>query len=276
MWGIKRFLFCCLCAIAIIAIGNFTHNAYANTETINWYVDGETYDTTTCQSGDDIELPTTPTKKGYTFLGWSPYVPIEYLQSTGTQWFDTGIYLTDKHIIETKFIPLDPSVRSNNILFGVRNPIGSNRSSYGVTNGNDINDINIDLYSSVSEISNARIIFTMTANTIYILHMENGNRSLYNNDGILIAHNTYSTTPFILNWTAPVFTVKWESETPRTECGIYKLFYFKIWDQNVLVRDFIPVLDYNGIACMYDKVTETFFYNAGTGDFIAGPVISGE
>ena len=34
-----------------------------------------------------------------------------------------------------------------------------------------------------------------------------------------------------------------------------------------------PVLDKNGTPCMYDNVTDQFFYNAGTGQFIAGPVI---
>jgi len=45
-------------------------NAYAATETINWYVDGSVYDTTTCQSGGNVNLPTQPTKRGHTFAGW--------------------------------------------------------------------------------------------------------------------------------------------------------------------------------------------------------------
>ena len=44
---------------------------FADTETIKWYSDGNVYDTTTCQSGGDVNLPaTTPTKRGYTFNGW--------------------------------------------------------------------------------------------------------------------------------------------------------------------------------------------------------------
>lgn len=46
--------------------------AYAATETINWYVDNNVYDTTTCESGDDVILPTPPTPPyGYTFHGWA-------------------------------------------------------------------------------------------------------------------------------------------------------------------------------------------------------------
>ena len=49
-----------------------------------------------------------------------------------------------------------------------------------------------------------------------------------------------------------------------------KLYYCKIYDNGTLVRDFIPVLDWNMTPCMYDRVTEQLFYNQGTGDFVAG------
>ena len=39
------------------------------------------------------------------------------------------------------------------------------------------------------------------------------------------------------------------------------------------VIDLIPVLDNSGVACMYDRVSGKLFYNAGTGDFVAGPEI---
>jgi hypothetical protein len=47
--------------------------ALADTETVNWYVDGSLYDTTYCQPGGDIVLPTAPTKSGYLFLGWDVF-----------------------------------------------------------------------------------------------------------------------------------------------------------------------------------------------------------
>jgi hypothetical protein len=54
-----------------------------------------------------------------------------------------------------------------------------------------------------------------------------------------------------------------------------KLYYIKIWDNGTLVRDFIPVLDENNVACLYDKVSGTYYYNAGTDDFVAGdPILS--
>jgi hypothetical protein len=38
----------------------------------------------------------------------------------------------------------------------------------------------------------------------------------------------------------------------------------------VLVRDLIPVLDWNDVPCMFDNVSEEFLYNKGTGQFSYG------
>ena len=56
--------------------------------------------------------------------------------------------------------------------------------------------------------------------------------------------------------------------------GKMRLYHFRLYNGDTLVRDFIPVLDQNDTPCLYDRVSRTLFYNVGTGDFIAGPVIT--
>jgi len=52
-----------------------------------------------------------------------------------------------------------------------------------------------------------------------------------------------------------------------------KLYSFKIWDNDSLVRNFIPARrDSDGEIGMYDTISGQFFTNSGTGEFIAGPV----
>ncbi len=48
------------------------------------------------------------------------------------------------------------------------------------------------------------------------------------------------------------------------------IYYCKIWDNGTLVRDYIPVVDWEGVAAMYDREHNTMYYNAGTGAFTAG------
>ena len=70
-----------------------------------------------------------------------------------------------------------------------------------------------------------------------------------------------------------IYVFKYNNGGTPVGGGRGKLYYFKIYDNDVLVRDFIPVIDNNEIPCMFDKVESKFYYNQGTGQFIAGPVI---
>lgn len=46
-----------------------------------------------------------------------------------------------------------------------------------------------------------------------------------------------------------------------------RMYGFKLWDNGVLIRDFIPVLDFDNVPCMYDLVNDKFYYNQGTTPF---------
>jgi len=52
-----------------------------------------------------------------------------------------------------------------------------------------------------------------------------------------------------------------------------KMYFAKIWDEdNALARNFVPAQRISdSVVGMYDTVTGTFFTNAGSGGFIAGP-----
>lgn len=49
-----------------------------------------------------------------------------------------------------------------------------------------------------------------------------------------------------------------------------RIYSCKIYDNGTLARDFIPVLDNYGVPCLYDKVEDKLYYNAGTGKFTYG------
>ena len=46
--------------------------------------------------------------------------------------------------------------------------------------------------------------------------------------------------------------------------------YVKIYQNGILVRDYIPVR-VGDVGCFYDRVSGQLFGNAGTGAFIIGP-----
>ena len=247
----------------------FCGTAYAQTETLNWYMDGNTYATTTCESGNDILLPTTPTKRGYTFKGWAGYIPIEYLESTGTQYIDTGL------IFNTPSTRLDYSLKVS--VLGREQKKGTFVSNETSTNEGfniEMEYGNIIFYSApyvegcpgttCSYITNIDYDKNFVEYTGYF--SSNGFQSNLMN--IPFSYNT----PYLPQ--SPKSITLYKNAFTSTKPYIGKIYYVRFMIDNILVRDFIPVLDSNNVPCMYDKVERKFYYNQGTGQFIAGPVLT--
>ena len=242
----------------------FCFTAYAQTETLNWYMDGQTYATTTCESGNDILLPTTPTKRGYTFKGWAEYIPIEYLESTGTQYIDTGYKPNDNTRMKITYI----FTGTYGNIFGTRNSV--NNAAFSIAYPPSQNALLLDYGSERDESvtkapwSNTLIAVDFNKNILYMDNLSTG----------ITYTKTFTIQTFHANYNQILFGFNNLGIIAPALAIIYSC---KLYDNDVLVRDFIPVLDGNGTPCMYDKVTKQFFYNQGTGQFIAGPIIgSGE
>ena len=239
--------------IMFLLFGLFISTANAESINITWHnADGTTYDTTTCDAGDTLVLPTAPTKRGYTFLGWATYIPIEYLESTGTQYIDTGIIA--KSGLNTK-IKLSITDNSQGCALGTYtggqfHPTFWYRGNWDSVVGNDQSGGTvISDYEYITE-------FKSDANGF----------SFYVNGEL----KNYGTATHAANGKLWMF---YRSGAGGGFPMKGKIFYVQIYDNDTLVRDFRPVLDLDGVPCMYDRVTDTYFYNSGTGNFIAGPVI---
>jgi len=240
--------------ILILLISIFLpYNVFCESINMDWIVDNETYTTTTCNIGDDLILPAAPTKYGYTFQGWVAYTPIEYIEFTGTQYIDLGSLTTGYGF---------------SVQFGINFTQLSHQEVFVFGKGN--NKIALYIYDSkfsfwqsgTGKQSSVTIVQGTKYDAEYIVRPTsvtmniNGIVTNINQTVILSANNndvTLSTLSHLM---------------------LAKIYYARIYDVNEnLVRDFIPVLDPYGVPCMYDRVTDNFFYNSGTGDFIAGPVI---
>lgn len=96
--------------------------------------------------------------------------------------------------------------------------------------------------------------------------------SVYGNNGAEMLVNETKTNGGSYSWTtnditAYIFAEHHYSDGARTSFSGVKMYYFKIWDSNNLVRFYVPVLHYyNGqyVACFYDKVNDNYIYNLGS------------
>lgn len=86
-----------------------------------------------------------------------------------------------------------------------------------------------------------------------------------NVDGSIVVNNADTAT---VNTTRNMFLFGVNGNGTFQGYGGARIYSCWIEVNGVLVRDFIPVLDWNDVPCMYDKVSGEFFYNKGTGKFL--------
>ncbi len=218
--------------LVFVCITAFAHS-------VEWYVDGSLYQTTTCEAGDNITPPTAPTKYGYSFAGWEKvlYTELEYIESTGTQYIDTGIAVSDNNSFSCKAAKTG---NSGSIL-------AQGNNNLRIASGS------ITWYSKNYHFAYA------AANDVF--HTFECGFNYLKVDGNDITGVTDSDSATGVNVMALG--------------GDCKVSYLKIYDSNnVLVRNLIPAKrNSDNEVGMYDTVTNTFFTNAGTGEFIAGPEV---
>ncbi|MCQ2581723.1 MAG: hypothetical protein MJ170_01950 [Alphaproteobacteria bacterium] len=188
------------------------------------------------------------------------YVQLEYIESTGTQYIDTEFEgnLNTRFFVE--FEPTRGSSDYNSAIIG-----GS------MINSTQVITILIPIASGMSRTNrfgNKELQFPDNKcflNNKYTIETDKNSIRL---DGVPQGYfNT--TNNFQTNTTLYIFNIN----QSNIQVGNLRIYKSKIWDNDVLVRDFIPVLDVNNIPCMLDKVEGKFYYNQGTGEFIAGPEV---
>ena len=189
------------------------------------------------------------------------------LVSSGTQYIDTGVKAaSDLRIIA--------DIETGNPVSGVTVVIFGSRDTNTPTNA-------VTIFSNVSATSNGRSDYaTGAANTIAIPRTQipfNTNMTIDKNrnqtfiNGVLVAN--HGTASFIGNSNITLFAVN-TGGVISMHCS-FKMKACKIYSNDTLVRDFVPVpagsTRFSGFSapsnCLWDKVTQAYFQNAGTGSF---------
>ena len=185
-----------------------------------------------------------------------PYdAEVEYLESTGTQWIDTGIipqfpdlltYIAQVSYQNTTTRQI--MGRQGSFYFGVVN--GKFQAGQGGTTTTNV-------VVSANVFHNIECIIQSTS------HAKNGTYS-YNVDGTSGSFTiTFQDQPS--NGTIWLFCAN-DANTLR---GSNKIKSFVIKRNDTVLRDYIPVR-VGQVGYLYDKVSGELFGNSGTGNFILG------
>lgn len=197
------------------------------------------------------------------------YQEVEYLESSGTQWINTGISLNviadEQTTWHLKFSPT--RIGTAQILCGANN---SEKQVVLMPGGQIRKDW------AVSE----RRLFSkkLLVGSIYLLSQINGYYELNYLDGEIESEQITKTT--IGNYPFALFAKSTNSDGTTVEnstIAFMKLYSFKAFSDDSDICNFIPCYrKSDSEPGMYDTVTKQFFTNAGTGTFIVGNDVSWE
>ena len=189
------------------------------------------------------------------------YQQIEYIEGTGNEWIDLGFAINpETDDVECTF--QSTVVNQNGMILGT------------------------DIY---------------TSSYFWLYHYHDGNRfNIYTKDGTT-QRGLYGPTNDLNKHTAEYKNKKYVFD--GAECGSYdvtlypgtansfmfgtgdeahpyryigKVYSCKIWQNGVLAKEYVPCYrKSDGMAGMFDVISETFLANSGSGEFIKGPASSG-
>lgn len=212
----------------------------------------------------------------------SPYqCEVEYLQSTGTQYIDTQIPsatpTTDSVQVVVRF-RLD-----SGRYFGSYNEIGifGRKKLYGTTdnsapslflNKNLVVHMSCDFVSGQTYVVGAVCVVGNTYDISATFNYPSGRYIVVNG----INYGNSEKLNKSLRKTSDIANFLVFADGPIDRGSDISIYSCSLLVNGVLVRDFIPVLDWNDTPCLYDKVSGQLFYNAGTGEFLYGEKVVSE
>lgn len=185
----------------------------------------------------------------------SGYTLLTYLQSNGNQSIDTGIDINSMSYFELK--SAFSSNTNNNNVYGVG--WSSKESNILFASGYIYNQVGLRNISANYDVNDH--VYKWDSSGIYI-------------DSIA---GTANTSNIPTGARIRLFATAYGGTFDSSRISYAKMYYCKMYDDQTLIRDFIPVKrNSDNVLGMYDLVNDVFYINSGTGSFISGEELTGE
>ena len=187
---------------------------------------------------------------------------LEYIESSGTQYVDTGFKPTGETTVDITF-------RSESIPAGT----SSNHPVYGASS--NYNSFAFELWAidggfCVYGSQAFKSQFGLVAGTKYECKQEKNVLQVVNGNTITFAKQTFAAPNNMLLFA----TWRDSGKVICQSSAQLKIYSCKIYDDGTLVRDYMAAKLTDGTVGLYDKLSGLLYINAGTGSFSAGPEIS--
>ncbi len=189
----------------------------------------------------------------------SGYTQLEYIESSGTQYTDTG------------FVP-SPDTRAV-VDAQITAQTAASVAYLGERSGSGSSDKTAFALWSMS--TGANVSSDFFGNRVSKSMSTIGTRVLIDKNKSSVTINDSTITNSAAAGTAkrPIFLLALNDKGTAAYGIAAKLYACQLYDNGTLVRDFIPCKNASGAVGLYDAVEGQFYANAGTGSFTAGPEI---
>ena len=193
------------------------------------------------------------------------FTELQYIESTGTQYIDTGISTGTNIELKYKFkMTIAPANNGYASVLACRTSANSNSISQGLQSNK--------FFFGFGNNSEASQSMTVLNKDITVI--QNKNQITINNEPYNY-QNGYTTT---FTDTSMLYLFA------RNNIGMGaanfftgRVYYAQIYNNGALVRDFVPAKNSSGVIGMYDLAdtnpATAFHTNAGSGTFVAGPAV---
>lgn len=181
------------------------------------------------------------------------YTQVQYLESTGTQYIDTGFNPSDN----SRVLITVSDVSKASYLFGARDPYtDAIKQGFGA------------YATSATTIRSDYFTGTVTETVDSMI----GKETIDKNGNVLKAYGKTITNTAVSSRTVPcpLYLMALNNNGTAAVFSSIKVYSCQIYDNGVLVRDFVPCKNASGTGGMYDLVNSKFYTNAGTGTFTVG------
>lgn len=194
----------------------------------------------------------------------SGYTQVEYIKADGNQYIDTG-YVPNSNTRAVLDIEPTSAVSSGTAgIFGSR----GDGDTHTVLQYTIMANTSSQYRSDYMDDANAFITVSPFLSRVLI----DKNKNVTTIDGTS-ATNPEATGQGV--YTAYIGKVN-NNGTPTSGALVGKIYACKIYDDDVLVRDYVPCKNSSGTAGLYDVVNGAFYANAGSGTFAVGADYKGK
>lgn len=186
------------------------------------------------------------------------YTRLEYIESSGTQYINTGHKATSENYrIKCKFATTNNEI--NTVLFG-------GGASTDIISALLLGTDQVKFYVGSGSVSSATAAFVRGAECELECHANTGTFTV-NLDGMAYS-GSYSGA---INKDYPLFIFANNASGSASQFSSIRLYAFQIYDNGTLVRNYLPCLNPSGTPGLYDIVNGVFYGSATSTPFVAGP-----